>query len=201
MFKKNNGNDESKALAVARSPKTKKAKKTATVYDIIRTKVVEFKDFRTYCINNTKSGDWVFNLGAEPAVTKTFDPSVEHVDSKEFMETYDENLVQVYRHQDSSLVMKNVKMLGDQDPEKKGLYSGIANISLYASSKLESKIIKSKTLETICSKACNAYDSFMMENEDGEIYGIHVWVPVWRTTSDTGVLVSLLDGRVNLIIT
>ena len=206
MFKKNKNGKETIKVMVVKEKKAKEKKPSkkdkSTVTDIFRCQEIQFKDFRTYCTNHTKNGDWILNLGGENGVIETHNPEKE-IDSKEFMGTYDENLIQVYRHQDESLVSKNVKMIGvDTDPENKGLYSSFMVASAHIVNKLsDSSLFSTEIIKKFCEDIADIYDRFMVKNEEDQVYGIHIWVPVWRTTSEKGFIVSLLDGRINFIIT
>ena len=206
MFKKNKNGKETIKVMVVKEKKAKEKKPSkkdkSTVTDIFRCQEIQFKDFRTYCTNHTKNGDWILNLGGENGVIETHNPEKE-IDSKEFMGTYDENLIQVYRHQDESLVSKNVKMIGvDTDPENKGLYSSFMVASAHIVNKLsDSSLFSTEIIKKFCEEIADIYDRFMVKNEEDQVYGIHIWVPVWRTTSEKGFIVSLLDGRINFIIT
>ena len=206
MFKKNKNGKETIKVMVVKEKKAKEKKPSkkdkSTVTDIFRCQEIQFKDFRTYCTNHTKNGDWILNLGGENGVIETHNPEKE-IDSKEFMGTYDENLIQVYRHQDESLVSKNVKMIGvDNDPENKGLYSSFMVVSAHIVNKLsDSSLFSTEIIKKFCEEIADIYDRFMVKNEEDQVYGIHIWVPVWRTTSEKGFIVSLLDGRINFIIT
>ena len=206
MFKKNKNGEETIKVKVVKEKKAKEKKPSkkdkSTVTDIFRCQEIQFKDFRTYCTNHTKNGDWILNLGGENGVIDTHNPEKE-IDSKEFMGTYDENLIQVYRHQDESLVSKNVKMIGvDTDPENKGLYSSFMVVSAHIVNKLsDSSLFSTEIIKKFCEEIADIYDRFMVKNEEDQVYGIHIWVPVWRTTSEKGFVVGLLDGRINIIIT
>ena len=206
MFKKNKNGKETIKVMVVKEKKAKEKKPSkkdkSTVTDIFRGQEIQFKDFRTYCTNHTKNGDWILNLGGENGVIETHNPEKE-IDSKEFMGTYDENLIQVYRHQDESLVSKNVKKIGeDTDPETKGLYSSFMVVSAHIVNKLsDSSLFSTEIIKKFCEEIADIYDRFMVKNEEDQVYGIHIWVPVWRTTSEKGFIVSLLDGRINFIIT
>lgn len=206
MFNKNKNGKETTKIKVVKERKSKEKKPSkkdkSTVTDIFRCQEIQFKDFRTYCTNHTKNGDWILNLGGENGVIETHNPEKE-IDSKEFMGTYDENLIQVYRHQDESLVSKNVKMIGvDNNPENKGLYSSFMVVSAHIVNKLsDSSLFSTEIIKKFCEEIADIYDRFMVKNEEDQVYGIHIWVPVWRTTSEKGFVVGLLDGRINIIIT
>ena len=206
MFKKNKNGKEPIKVMVVKEKKAKEKKPSkkdkSTVTDIFRCQEIQFKDFRTYCTNYTKNGDWIINLGGENGVIETHNPEKE-IDSKEFMGTYDENLIQVYRHQDESLVSKNVKMIGvDNDPENKGLYSSFMVVSAHIVNKLsDSSLFSTEIIKKFCEEIADIYDRFMVKNEEDQVHGIHIWVPVWRTTSEKGFVVGLLNGRINFIIT
>lgn len=195
MFKKNKNGEETvkvKAKIFKGKGKDKKESKP-TVVDILNSGEVDFKDFRTYCVNYTENGDWVFNIGGEGGVMNTYDPEKKEIDSKEFAEAYDHDLIQVYRHQDDSLVTKNVKMLrcGEDGP-----YSSIVSICREAEKKLGKH---NKKAELIANKICEFFDERMTDGDS--IHNVHIWVPVWRTSSEKGFLVRLLDGRINFIVT
>lgn len=92
MFKKNKNGEETIKVKAVKEKKAKEKKPSrkdkSTVTDIFRCQEIQFKDFRTYCTNHTKNGDWILNLGGENGVIETHNPEKE-IDSKEFMVTYD----------------------------------------------------------------------------------------------------------------
>lgn len=94
-------------------------------------------------------------------------------------------------------------MIGvDTDPENKGLYSSFMVVSAHIVNKLsDSSLFSTEIIKKFCEEIADIYDRFMVKNEEDQVYGIHIWVPVWRTTSEKGFIVSLLDGRINFIIT
>ena len=68
---------------------------------------VDFIDFKTYCSNFTTNGDWVIPLGSFFAIGAEYEEGfVNGEDDKTFMETYDDDLIMVYRHQDEKLIRK-----------------------------------------------------------------------------------------------
>ena len=77
---------------------------------------IDFIDFKTYCSNFTRNCDWVIPLGSFFSLGYEYEEGFNE-DTKEFMETYDDDLIMVFRHQDEKLVRKNVKMLGDKEPQ------------------------------------------------------------------------------------
>ena len=191
MFKKNKNGEETikvKAKLVKdRKAKEKKSNKDESEFFRFSESCI-FKDFRTYCSDLTADGDWIINLGGSDAIMHTYDPEVTAEDQE-----YDENLLQVYRHQDYSLVTKNTKMLGEEE-------GGPRRAAALFCSFTERKIYKHrKEVEAISKHLCEFFDR-RMEGYNG-IGRIHIWVPVQETTSKDCLLIKLLDGRINIIIT
>ena len=188
MFKKKNKNGDEAVKAKAKIFKSKANKEKSNKNDsefFGFSEFCTFKDFRTYCSDLTADGDWIINLGSPGAIMSTYNPETASDDQE-----YDENLIQVYRHQDSSLVTKNTKML----VEEEGGLRHTATIFCYF---IERKIHKHrKEVEAISKHLCEFFDRRM----DGHGH-IHIWVPVQKTTSKDCLLIKLLDGRINLIIT
>lgn len=185
MFKKNKNGEETVKAKIFKGKKVKENKPSKDVGVFSFFDSCAFKDFRTYCANSTDDGDWILNLGSSDAIMHTYNPDEEFDEKK-----YDENLIQVYRHQDSSLVTKNTKMLGEEE----GGLRHAATIFCYF---MERKIHKHrKEVEAISKHLCEFFDRRM--DSRGHI---HIWVPVQNTTSKDCLLIKLLDGRINIIIT
>lgn len=187
MFKKNKNGKETIKVMVVKEKKAKEKKPSkkdkSTVTDIFRCQEIQFKDFRTYCSDLTADGDWIINLGNSDGIMSTYDPETASDDQE-----YDENLLQVYRRQDDSLVTKNTKMLGEEE----GGLRRAATIFCYF---MERKLHKHrKEIEVISRHLCEFFD----RRTEGHI---HIWVPVEKTTSKDCLLVKLLDGRINIIVT
>lgn len=160
---------------------------------------IDFYDFHTYCCNFTTNGDWVIALGSEQATKGRYEEKFDNDDSEKFMEEFDGGLLKVYRHQDDSLVRKNVKMLGDRkNPKKKGLYYNIL-MAIEKADRILSKI-PNGTLTFACDFIRKVYDDRMKDPITGQQIETHIWIPIWRTTGEKGFLISIL-GRINLIIT
>ena len=120
-------------------------------------------------------------------------------DDKTFMETYDDDLIMVYRHQDEKLIRKNVKMLGNKEaPSEKGLHGSIVKFLDRLAKTI--KRFPEKKVSGVCDKLRELYDKNMSDPVTGQQTEIHIWIPVWRTTCPKAMIVSIL-GRINLIIT
>lgn len=190
MFKKNkNGEETVKVKAkIFKGKKVKENKPSKDVGVFSFFDSCAFKDFRTYCSDLTADGDWIINLGCSDAIMSTYNPESTSDDQE-----YDENLLQVYRHQDYSLVTKNTKMLGEED-------GGLRRVATLLCYFMERKIYKHrKEVEAISKHLCEFFDR-RMEGYNG-IAHVHIWVPVQKTTSKDCLLIKLLDGRINIIIT
>lgn len=190
MFKKNkNGGEAVKAKAKIFKSKANKEKSNKNDSEFFGfSEFCTFKDFRTYCSDLTADGDWIINLGSHGAIMSTYNPETASDDQE-----YDENLIQVYRHQDSSLVTKNTKMLGEEE----GGLRHAATIFCYF---MERKIHKHrKDVEKLASKISEFFDRRMTDGDS--VRHIHIWVPMQQTTSKDCLLIKLLDGRINIIIT
>lgn len=161
---------------------------------------IDFIDFKTYCNSFTTNGDWVIPLGSFFAVGAEYEEGfVNGEDDKTFMETYDDDLIMVYRHQDEKLIRKNVKMLGNKkDPSEKGLYGSIVKF-LDGLEKTIKRFPEKKVLN-VCDKLRELYDKKMSDPVTGQQTEIHIWIPVWRITCEKAMIVSII-GRINLIIT
>lgn len=161
---------------------------------------IDFYDFRTYCCNFTRSGDWIVPLGDDMSVQTMYDPEKDKEDiTKEEMHSKDvDGLITIYRHQDDSLVMKNPRMLGTRDPAKKGLIYYV----LIAMQRLDEFIAKlpKKMVEKICTKLVDKYDTYMKDRTTGQVIETHIWIPLWRSASEKALLIHILD-RINIIIT
>ena len=186
MFKKNKNGEETvkvkTKLFKGKHKKEKKSNKDESEFFIF-SEFCTFKDFRTYCSDLTADGDWIINLGNSDGIMSTYDPETASDDQE-----YDENLLQVYRRQDDSLVTKNTKMLGEEE----GGLRRAASIFCYF---MERKLHKHrKEIEVISRHLCEFFD----RRTEGHI---HIWVPVEKTTSKDCLLVKLLDGRINIIVT
>lgn len=189
MFKKKKNSEEAtKVKAKLFKGKHKKEKPNKDEYEFFRfSESCIFKDFRTYCSEITADGDWIINLGCSDAIMSTYNPESTSDDQE-----YDENLLQVYRHQDYSLVTKNTKMLGEEGGLRRA-----ATLFCYF---MERKIYKHRReVDAISRHLCEFFDRHM-EGYNG-VGRIHIWVPVQETTSKDCLLIKLLDGRINLIIT
>lgn len=158
---------------------------------------IDFIDFKTYCSNFTTNGDWVIPLGSFFSLGYEYEEGFNE-DTKEFMETYDDDLIMVFRHQDEKLVRKNVKMLGDKDPSNKGLYGSILKFLDGLEKTIER--FPEKKVASVCDKLRELYDKKMSDLTTGQQTEIHIWIPVWRTTCEKALIVSVI-GRINLIIT
>lgn len=160
---------------------------------------VDFIDFKTYCSNFTTNGDWVIPLGSFFAIGAEYEEGfVNGEDDKAFMESYDDDLVMIYHHQDEKLIRKNVKMLGSKNPSEKGLYGSI--IKFLDGLEKTIKRFHEKKISSVCDKLRELYDNKMSDPTTGQQTEIHIWIPVWRTTCEKAMIVSII-GRINLIIT
>ena len=160
---------------------------------------IDFYDFRTYCCNFTTNGDWIIPLSSEEATKRKYEDGFHGENSKNLMETFDSGLLSVYRHQDDKLVRKNIRMLGDRsDPDKKGLYYSVL-MAIDKADRIIAKLPK-KGLVTVCDFIRKLYDDNMKDPVTGQQIETHIWIPVWKATSEKAILISLL-GRVNLVIT
>ena len=160
---------------------------------------VEFYDFRTYCCNFVTNGDWVIPLGSKKATERKYEEGGFEEDTKDFMKSFDDGLINIYRRQDDKLVMKNIKMLGDRnEPRKKGVYDNILKF-INTADHMISKLPR-KSVEVACDYIRNFYDKYMKDPTTGQQIETHIWIPIWRTTCKDALLISLL-GRINLIIT
>ena len=191
MFKKKKNSEEATKVKAKlfkdRKAKEKKSNKDESEFFRFSESCI-FKDFRTYCSDLTADGDWIINLGGSDAIMHTYDPESTVEDQE-----YDENLLQVYRHQDYSLVTKNTKMLGEEE----GGLRRAATLFCYF---IERKIYKHRReVDAISRHLCEFFDR-RMEGYNG-VGRIHIWVPVQETTSKDCLLIKLLDGRINIIIT
>ena len=160
---------------------------------------VDFIDFKTYCSNFTANCDWVIPLGSFFAIGAEYEEGfVNGEDNKEFMETYDDDLIMIYRHQDEKLIRKNVKMLGSKNPSEKGLYGSV--IKFLDSLEKTIRRFPEKKVTNVCDKLRELYDKKMSDPVTGQQSEIHIWIPIWRTTCEKAMIVSII-GRINLIIT
>ena len=160
---------------------------------------VDFIDFKTYCSNFTTNGDWVIPLGSYFAIGAEYEEGfVNGEDDKTFMESYDDDLIMVYRHQDEKLIRKNVKMLGSKNPIEKGLHGSV--IKFLDGLEQTIKHFPEKKVASVCDKLRGLYDKKMSDPVTGQQSEIHIWIPVWRTACPKAMIVSII-GRINLIIT
>ena len=107
----------------------------------------------------------------------------------------------VWGKADMSLVkfQYTVKMLGNKkDPSEKGLYGSIVKF-LDGLEKTIKRFPEKKVLN-VCDKLRELYDKKMSDPTTGQQTEIHIWIPVWRTTCEKAMIVSII-GRINLIIT
>lgn len=158
---------------------------------------VDFINFKTYCSNYVTNGDWAIPLGVY-FCDEDFDETYQGVSEDEFMRVYDDRLINVFRRQDSDLVMKNIRMLGDRNPKNKGLYGKILKILDTAEKALDK--FPEKKVAYVCNKLRDYYDKKMKDPTTGQQIETHIWIPVWNATSETATVVSIL-GRINLVIT
>lgn len=152
---------------------------------------IDFMDFYTYCKNYTTSGDWIIPLGT----TSKYQPSDDN--TKEYMHTYDTKLLNVIQRSDNNLVIKNVKMVGeDRDPRNKGLQKSILTMLEMVDKTMRKLPVGAVTF--VCDKLRNVYDS-VMSGPNGQQNEIHIWLPVWNVNAEKALLISIL-GRINFVI-
>ena len=156
---------------------------------------IDFVDFRTYCCNAVANGDWVISLsnGDDFSIKE----KEQEKDDAEFANTYDDELVKLYRRQDESIVVKNIKIISGGRPSNKGLYGKIDKIL----DRLDESVKKvpGKKLEKVCDVLRKHYDANIKDSL-GQSVETHIWVPLWRTHSEKALLVTIL-GRINIVIT
>lgn len=182
-----------------KSEKVKNSTKADSGIIFQRTEI-EFYDFKTYCCNFTRSGDWIIPLGDDMSIQTKYDPEKDNKEiTKEEMYSKEvDGLITIYRHQDDSLVMKNPRMLGTRDLAKKGLIYYV----LIGMQRLDEAIAKlpKRAVEKICVKLTEKYDTYMKDRTTGQSIETHIWIPLWRSASEKALLIHILD-RINIIIT
>ena len=161
---------------------------------------VDFDNFKIYCANYVTNGDRAIPLGSYATDEEMDDIINTQMDknSKEYIHYYDERLISIFRRQDSDLVLKNPRLLGGRDPDKRGLYGKILSI-LNKGERAINKLPEKKVI-VICNKLREYYDSKMKDPTTGQQIETHIWIPVWDVTAEKALVVSIL-GRINLVIT
>ena len=90
-------------------------------------------------------------------------------------------------------------MLGNKEaPSEKGLYGSI--VKFLDGLEKTIKRFPEKKVSGVCDKLRELYDKKMSDPVTGQQTEIHIWIPVWRTTCEKAMIVSII-GRINLIIT
>lgn len=149
----------------------------------ITKKEIPFVNFKTYTRDQTNNGDWLIPLGTNM-------PSQRNTNLD--MYSYNPDLVNPYRHQDDTIVLKNVKAISN------GNVKNLSRILLNLFIKYEDKInsFPGKLFKSFI----ELYDTHMRDEATGYISNIHIWIPLWESNTDSATVYSICD-RIFIITT
>ena len=158
--------------------------------DIFEVQNIPFDNIHQYLKDYTFPGDYII------PVTDYFEniDYCNEIESEDYVNKEDLRLIKVYRHENDTVELKNIKKLGG----KKGLFSKLEKIIDNADFFI--KRIPSRVSNKVAGYIQGGYDNIFRDKTTNHIVEIYFWVPVWNVSPKQATVVSLLK-RVHFIFT
>lgn len=154
---------------------------------------VYFESIHKYIHHQTDSGDYIIPLTsqADQCFEKITKDQLAY-DEEDYVNTFDTRLLRFYRHQDTSLVLKNIKKFG----ENEGLLDKVQLIIIKADALIRKfpKVVIQKIANTIS----EGYDKLFKDPTTNHVPKLIIWIPVWKINADKAIEITILD-RIKLL--
>lgn len=153
-------------------------------------KEIQFGSFKEYVRYYTLNGDWLLPLSDKISFKEEKDSNIDPCE-------FDDGLINPYRHQDDSIVLKNVKMIANV---KKTNTSNIARFISNIFNNHSDDINNIPFANKFFKKFMEIYDDLMRDQDTGYSNRIHIWIPLWDTNPEFAMEYSICD-RIFIVIT